>query len=142
MRHLNDQDLKTLLQSEENYYNAKRANTQSFQNFLRILIVAFLGAFIINIPWDSLHAPALAIIGTASLILSLIINIYSFPIAQKSLELVRELTHKMYDENDTIYLDEIENIDKKLHRLWVLLRLFLAIGIIICPISYIVEKIY
>ena len=89
MRHLNDQDLKTLLQSEENYYNSKRANNQSFQNFLRILIVAFLGAFIINIPWDSLHAPALAIIGTASLILSLIINIYSFPVAQKSLELVQ-----------------------------------------------------
>ena len=48
----------------------------------------------------------------------------------------------MYDENDTIYLDEIENIDKKLYRLSFLLRLFLAIGIIICPISYIVEKIY
>ena len=61
---------------------------------------------------------------------------------QNTLELVRELTHKMYDENDTIYLDEIENIDKKLYRLSVLLRLFLAIGIIICPISYIVEKIY
>ena len=48
----------------------------------------------------------------------------------------------MYDENDTIYLDEIENIDKKLYALSVLLRLFLAIGIIVCPISYIVEKIY
>lgn len=142
MRHLNDQDLKTLLQSEENYYNSKRANNQSFQNFLRILIVAFLGAFITNIPWESLYAPALAIIGVASLLLSLIINIYSFPVAQKSLELVRELTHKMYDENDTIYLDEIENIDKKLYRLSIALRLFLAIGIIICPISYILEKIY
>ena len=48
----------------------------------------------------------------------------------------------MYDENDMIYLDEIEIIDKKLYRLLVLLRLFLTIGIIICPISYIVERIY
>ena len=48
----------------------------------------------------------------------------------------------MYDENDTIYLDEIENIDKKLYTLSFLLRLFLVIGIIVCPISYIVEKIY
>ncbi len=48
----------------------------------------------------------------------------------------------MYDENDIIYLDEIENIDKKLYRLSILLRLFLTVGIVICPISYIVEKIY
>ena len=71
--------MQTLLQSEENYYNSKRANTQSFQNFIRILIVAFFAAFIANTPWDSLHAPALAYIGTALLLISMILNIDAFP---------------------------------------------------------------
>ena len=106
IRHLNEQDLQTLLQSEENYYNSKRANTQSFQNFIRILIVAFLAAFITNTSWDSLHVPALAYIGAVSLLISMILNIDAFPKAQNALEEVRELTHKIYDENNIIGLTQ------------------------------------
>ena len=140
IRHLNEQDLQTLLQSEDNYYNSKRSNTQSFQNFIRILIVVFLGAFISNTPWNSLHAPALAYIGAASLIISIILNIYTFPMAQNALEQVRELTHKIYDENNITYIDEIQNAYKKQNRLLKSLMVFLLIGIVVCPISYIYEK--
>lgn len=140
MRHLNEQDLRTLLQSDENYYNSKRSNNQSFQNFIRILIVAFLGAFIANTPWDSLHVPILAYVGTASLIIAILLNIYTFPLAQKALEEQREVTHKTFNENDITYLDEIPDTYKKLNRLLWVIMICLAVGIVICPISYIVEK--
>ena len=132
--------MQTLLQSEENYYNSKRANTQSFQNFIRILIVAFFAAFITNTPWGSLHAPALAYIGTALLLISMILNIDAFPKAQNALEEVRELTHKLYDENDITCIDEIQSISKKENKRSKLLIACLILSIIICPISYIVEK--
>ena len=134
--------MQTLLQSEENYYNSKRANTQSFQNFIRILIVAFFAAFIANTPWDSLHAPALAYIGTALLLISMILNIDAFPKAQNALEEVRELTHKLYDENDITCINKIERISKEENKRSKLLIACLILSIIICPISYIVEKTY
>lgn len=132
--------MQTLLQSEENYHNSKRANTQSFQNFIRILIVAFFAAFITNTPWGSLHAPVLAYIGTALLLVSMILNIDAFPKAQKALEEVRELTHKIYDENDITYIDEIQNISDKENKRSKLLIACLILSIAICPMSYIVEK--
>jgi len=132
--------LQTLLQSEENYHNSKRANTQSFQNFIRILIVAFFAAFITNTSWASLHVPALAYIGVALLLISMILNIDAFSKAQNALERVRDLTHKIYDENDITYIDEIQNINKKENRRSKLLISCLILSIIICPISYIAEK--
>ena len=48
----------------------------------------------------------------------------------------------MYDENEIVSLDEIGKIDKKLSILLNILYFLLGIGIITCPISYIVEKIY
>ena len=60
--------------------------------------------------------------------------------AQNALEQVRELTHKIYDENDITYVDEIQNAYKRQNRLLKSLMLFLLIGIFICPISYIYEK--
>ncbi len=132
--------MQTLLQSDENYHNSKRANTQSFQNFIRILIVVLLGAFIANTSWDSLRVPALAYIGAASLIITMALNIYAYPRAQNALEKVRGLTHKLFDENDIKYVDKIQSIRKKENRRSELLIICLAISVIICPISYIVEK--
>ena len=132
--------MQTLLQSDENYYNSKRANTQSFQNFIRILIVAFLGAFIINTPWGSLHAPALAYIGTASLIISIILNIYTYPIAQKALDEFREATHKTFNESDITYINETPRYYKKFSRLSKLLMFCLSLSMVFCSISYITEK--
>ena len=111
-----------------------------FQNFIRILIVAFLGAFIINTPWGSLHAPALAYIGTASLIISIILNIYTYPIAQKALDEFREATHKTFNESDITYINETPNSYKKLSRLSKLLMFGLSLSIVFCSISYITEK--
>ena len=129
-----------LLHSDENYYNSKRSNNQSFQNFIRILIVVFLGAFISNTPWNSLHAPVLAYIGAGSLIIAVILNIFTFRIAQAALEESREATHKTYNENDVTYINQIPKAYRKLNRLLSLLIFFLLIGIVICPISYIYEK--
>ena len=140
MRQLDEQDLQTLLHSDENYYNSKRANTQSFQNFIRILIVAFFAAFIANTPWDSLHTPALAYIGTALLLISMILNIDTFPKAQRALEEVRELTHKLYDESDITCINKIDRISERENKRQKLLIACLILSIIICPISYIVEK--
>ena len=132
--------MRTLLQSDENYYNSKRANTQSFQNFIRILIVVFFGAFIVNTPWGSLHFPLLAYIGTASLIISIVLNIYMYPIAQKALDEFREATHKTFNENDITYINETPNAYKKFSRLSKLLMFCLALSIVFCSISYITEK--
>ena len=132
--------MRTLLQSDENYYNSKRANTQSFQNFIRILIVVFFGAFIVNTPWGSLHFPLLAYIGTASLIISIVLNIYTYPIAQKALDEFREATHKTFNENDITYINETPNAYKKFSRLSKLLMFCLALSIVFCSISYITEK--
>ena len=132
--------MQTLLHSDENFYNSKRANTQSFQNFIRILIVAFFAAFITNTSWGSLHAPVLAYLGTALLLVSMILNIDAFPKAQKALEEVRVLTHKIYDEGDSKYIGEIQRINKKENNRAKLLIACLILSIVICPISYIVEK--
>ena len=140
MRHLNEQDLKTLLQYDENYYNSKRSNNQTFQTFLRILIVIFLGAFISNIPWNSLHYPALAYTGVALLIVSILVNIYTYPIAQRALDQARNATHKTFNENDIKYINEVPRALKYQNRLSVLLLVCFTLSIIICPISYMVEK--
>ena len=140
MRHLNQQDLQTLLHSDENYYNSKRSNNQSFQNFIRILIVAFLGAFIVNTPWGSLHVPVLAYAGTILLIISILLNIYAYPIAQRALDESREATHKTFNENDISYINEIPKAYKNLSALTYLLIACLTLSIVICPTSYIIEK--
>ena len=132
--------MKTLLQSDENYYNSKRSNNQSFQNFIRILIVIFLGAFISNIPWNSLQVPALAFAGAALLIISILLNIYTYPVAQRALDEAREATHKTFNENDITYIDEIPRAYKKLSRLTKTLIVCLTLSILICPTSYIVEN--
>ena len=140
MRDLNDQDQQALLQSDENYYNAKRANSQSFQNFIRILIGAFLGAFLANTSWDSLHYPYLAYIGTGFLLLCIILNIITYLLTQESLDQCRVNTHKMYDENDPTYFEEMPPIHKTQVKLSIALIIFLILGIIICPTSYILEN--
>ena len=140
MRNLNEQDQQALLQSDENYYNAKRANSQSFQNFIRILIGAFLGAFLANTSWDSLHYPCLAYIGTGFLLLCIILNIITYILAQKALDLCRVNTHKMYDENDPTYIEKMPPIHNTQEILSYVLIVFLILGIIICPTSYIIEK--
>ena len=132
--------MQTLLRSEEDYHNSKRANTQSFQNFIRILIVVLLGAFIANTSWDSLCVPVLAYAGAAFLITTMALNIYAYPKAQSALEKVRGLTHKLYDENDIKYIDEMQSIRKKGNRRSEFFIACLAISVILCPISYIVEK--
>lgn len=132
--------MQTLLQSDENYYNSKRANTQSFQNFIRILIVVFFGAFVTNTPWNSLHAPILAYAGAALLIISIVLNIYMYPIAQKALDEFREATHKTFNENDITYINETPNSYKKFSKLSKLLMFCLALSILFCSISYITEK--
>ena len=140
IRHLNEQDLQTLLQSDENYYKSKRAITQSFQNFLRILIVAFLGAFIAQTPWSSLNFPILAYIGTGSLIIAAIINIFAFRVAHNALDEYRNAIHKTYDENNTVYIEETPKLYKIQEILSNSLLFFLILSIVICPASYIVEK--
>ena len=132
--------MQTLLQSDENYYNSKRANTQSFQNFIRILIVVFFGAFVTNTPWNFLHAPVLAYAGAALLIISIVLNIYMYPIAQKALDEFREATHKTFNENDITYINETPNAYKKFSKLSKLLMFCLALSIVFCSISYITEK--
>ena len=140
MRELNEQDRQALLQSDENYYNAKRANSQSFQNFIRILIGAFLGAFLAKTPWNSLHYPCLAYIGTAFLLLCIILNIITYILTQKALDQCRVNTHKMYDENDPTYIEKMPRIHEAEEKLSYALIIFLILGIIICPTSYIIEK--
>ena len=132
--------MQTLLQSDENYYNSKRSNNQSFQNFIRILIIAFLGAFIAQIPWNALNFPILAYIGTGSLLIAVILNIFEFRIAQDTLDQYRNAIHKTYDEQDTSYIDEMPRAYKKLDKLSDFVICFLILSIVICPISYIVEK--
>ena len=132
--------MRTLLQSDENYYNSKRAITQSFQNFIRILIVAFLGAFIAQTPWSSLSFPILAYIGTGSLIIAAILNIFAFRVANNALDEYRIAIHKTYDENNTVYIDETPRLYKIQERLSNSLLCFLILSIVICPASYIVEK--
>lgn len=132
--------MQTLLQSDENYYNSKRSNNQSFQNFIRILIVAFLGAFIAKTPWNSLQVPVLAYAGAVLLIVSMLLTIYTYPIAQKALEEYREATHKTFNENNIKYIDEMPRTYKKLNKLQRLLEICLALSIVICPVSYITEK--
>lgn len=132
--------MKILLQTEENYYNSKRANNQSYQTFFRILIVVFLGAFVANTSWNSLHVPFLAYAAALSLLFSILQNLYMFSKVQNSLDQVRTLTHRMYDENDITYIDEIQHIRKKANRRSELLLICFIISIIICTTSYIVEK--
>ena len=132
--------MQTLLQSDENYYNSKRAITQSFQNFIRILIVAFLGAFIAQTPWSSLNFPILAYIGTGSLIIAAILNIFAFRVANNALDEYRIAIHKTYDENNTAYIEETPRLYKTQEILSNLLLFFLILSIVICPASYIVEK--
>ena len=132
--------MQTLLQSDENYYNAKRANSQSFQNFIRILIGVFLGAFLANTSWDTLHHPYLAYIGTAFLLLCIILNIITYLLTQKALDQCRVNTHKMYDKNDSTYIEKMPRIHNIQEILSYALIGFLILGIIICPTSYIIEK--
>ena len=99
IRHLNEQDLQTLLQSDENYYNSKRAITQSFQNFLRILIVALLGAFIAQTPWSSLNFPILAYIGTGSLIIAAILNIFACSRQACTPNVIRRISNCVYTKH-------------------------------------------
>ncbi len=140
MRKLDEQDLQTLLQSDENYYNSKRSNNQSFQTFLRILIVAFLGVFIANTPWSSLHSPILAYTAVGALLIVILLNIYTFSKVQNALEQVRDLTHKLYDDPKITYINEIQKVEKSQNRRSDFFMICLAISIIICPISYIVEQ--
>lgn len=132
--------MQTLLQSDDNYYNSKRSNNQSYQNFIRILIVAFLGAFIAKTPWNALNFPILAYAGTGSLIIAVILNIFEFRIAQDALDQYRNATHQTFDEQDTSYIDGIQGAYKKLDILSDLVIFFLILSIVICPISYIVEN--
>ena len=132
--------MQTLLQSDDNYYNCKRANNQSFQNFIRILIIAFLGVFIAQTPWNALNFPILAYIGAGSLLIAIILNIFEFHIAQDTLDQYRNATHQTYDEQDTSYIDEMPKAYKKLDILSDCVIGFLILSIVICPISYIVES--
>ena len=140
MRHLNEQDLQTLLQSDDNYYNCKRSNNQSYQNFIRILIVALLGVFIAKTPWDSLNCPILAYIGTGSLITTIILNIFEFRVSQDALDQYRNATHQAFDERDASYIDDVSEAFEKLDILSDCVLFFLILSIVICPISYIVES--
>ena len=140
IRQLNEQDLQTLLQSDDNYYNCKRSNNQSYQNFIRILIVALLGAFIAKTPWNALNLPILAYIGVGSLIIAVILNIFEFRISQDALDQYRNATHKTFDKRDTSYIDEVPKAFKKLDILSDCVIFFLILSIVICPISYVVEN--
>ena len=132
--------MQTLLQSDDNYYNCKRANNQSYQNFIRILIVVFLGAFIAKTPWDSLKFPVIAYIGTGSLITTILLNIFEFRRSQDALDQHRDATHETFDKRDVSYIDEIPKVYKKLDILSDCVVGFLILSIVICPISYIVEN--
>ena len=132
--------MQTLLQSDENYYNSKRANNQSYQNFIRILIVALLGAFIAKTPWNALNVPILAYIGVGSLVIAIILNIFEFRISQDALDQYRNATHQTFDEQDTSYIDEMPKAYEKLDILSDCVIGFLILSIVICPISYIVES--
>ena len=63
-----------------------------------------------------------------------------FSKVQNSLDQVRTLTHRMYDENDITYIDEIQQVRKKSNQRSVLLLICFVISIILCTTSYIVEK--
>ena len=70
----------------------------------------------------------------------MILNIDAFPKAQRALEEVRELTHKLYDENDITCIDEIQRVSEKENKRSKVLIACLILSLVICPISYIVEK--
>ena len=140
MRELNEQDRQALLQSDENYYNSKRANSNSFQNFIRILIGAFLGAFLANTSWDSLHYPIIAYTGTAFLLLCIILNIITYLLTQKAFDQCRDNTHKAFDEKNPTYIEEMPLTHKIQEILSIVLIIFLILSIVICPTSYIYEK--
>ena len=139
MRELSEQDRQALMQSDENYYNSKRANSQSFQNFIRILIGAFLGAFLVNTSWNSLHYPFLAYMGTAFLLLCIILNIITYLLTQESFEQHRDATHKAFNEKNPKYIEKMPRIYEIEEKLSIGLIVLLILSIIICPTSYIIE---